>query len=222
MIRIVSFRLNLTYLIATDGRSASSLTATPLLSFDYEWRLTSLSQNATLRNGNANGKQTAKKHLEGKTSRTTLSRIQELESLGFGWDILGAGWEDYLSDRADFRKIHGHCNVSHIYSENTRLGTWVSNRRKHYKLHRLERSSERACRLPQNPRTLQCSSKLQRKRKARCVGRLGAWVGTQRSKYRLQTKGKESRMTLPRIQAAENLVCVNRLLFIYSSDTCSK
>jgi hypothetical protein len=37
-------------------------------------------------------------------------RIQELESLGFEWNGQRR-LEDRLSELADYRKIHGHCNV---------------------------------------------------------------------------------------------------------------
>jgi hypothetical protein len=63
---------------------------------------------------------------EGKTSPMTLHRIQELENLGFEWDRFDGLWEDSLSELADYRKIHGHCNIPQRYSENVRLGTWVS------------------------------------------------------------------------------------------------
>jgi hypothetical protein len=65
----------------------------------------------------------------------TLSRIQKLEGLGFEWDSCGAAWEDYLSELADYRIIHGHCNVPYRYSENTKLAQWVLTQRKHYNLH---------------------------------------------------------------------------------------
>jgi hypothetical protein len=62
----------------------------------------------------------------GKTSSMTLtpSRVQELESLGFKWDRYGAPaiWEDRLSELADYRKIHGYCNVPQQYSKNSKLG----------------------------------------------------------------------------------------------------
>jgi hypothetical protein len=66
---------------------------------------------------------------------TTL-RIQELESLGFEWGVVyGAAWEDRLSELADYRKIHGNCNVPRNYSENIKLGHWVAYQRYQYKLH---------------------------------------------------------------------------------------
>jgi hypothetical protein len=74
-------------------------------------------------------------HIEGKNSYLTLSRIQELESMGFEWDCLNAAWDDRLSDLTDYRKLHGHCNVPRGYSENTKLAKWVSHQRTNYKLH---------------------------------------------------------------------------------------
>jgi hypothetical protein len=40
-----------------------------------------------------------------------------------------------LSELADYRKIHGHCNVTESYSENTELATWVGTQRINYRLH---------------------------------------------------------------------------------------
>jgi hypothetical protein len=73
-------------------------------------------------------------HRKGKPSSMTLSRIQILESLDFEWERFGGPWDDRLSELADYRKVHGHCKVPQRYSENVRLGTWVSTQRKHYKL----------------------------------------------------------------------------------------
>jgi hypothetical protein len=65
----------------------------------------------------------------------TTFRIKELESLGFEWDRRGAVWEDRFSELADYRKIHRHCSVPRVYSENPQLGQWVGTQRKQYKLH---------------------------------------------------------------------------------------
>jgi hypothetical protein len=64
-------------------------------------------------------------HVEGKKSSMTAFRIQALESLGFEWG----------SELAEYRKIHGHCNVPRNHSENTKLGMWVTNQRTNYWLH---------------------------------------------------------------------------------------
>jgi hypothetical protein len=65
----------------------------------------------------------------------TVFRIQELETLGFAWDRYGAAWEDRLSELADYRKIHGHCNIPRIFSENAKLGLWVGTQRINYRLY---------------------------------------------------------------------------------------
>ncbi len=44
-------------------------------------------------------------------------------------------WEDRLSELAEYRKIHGHCNVPQIYSDNLKLGQWVAHQRSNYKFH---------------------------------------------------------------------------------------
>jgi hypothetical protein len=46
-----------------------------------------------------------------------------------------------LSELADYRKIHGHCNVPIRYSENIQLGTWVVTQRRQYRLHLEEKIS---------------------------------------------------------------------------------
>ncbi len=68
----------------------------------------------------------------------TLSRIQALESLGFEWKpsrVCVTAWEDRLSELADYRKIHGHCNVPQRNSEYTKLANWVTYQRRQYKVH---------------------------------------------------------------------------------------
>jgi hypothetical protein len=52
---------------------------------------------------------------------------------GRPWKV--CAWKDRLSDLVDYRKIHGHCNVSQRCSERTKLATWVATQRTQYKLH---------------------------------------------------------------------------------------
>jgi hypothetical protein len=54
---------------------------------------------------------------------------------------VSSAWEDRLSELADYRKIHVHCNVPTSYSENNQLGIWVSNQRRDYNKHRQEKTS---------------------------------------------------------------------------------
>jgi hypothetical protein len=167
--------------------------------------------------------------LEGKKSQMTLSRVQELEGLRWrGANVCSGSWEARLSELADYRKIHGHCNVPSRDSENIPLGRWVSTQRRQYKLlldgkeshmtfsrikqleslgfkWRLvsvtaweERLSELAdyrkihghCNIPQ------CYSE---------NSKLGRWVDTQKTQYRLYLEGKKSHMKFSRIQELESL-----------------
>jgi hypothetical protein len=159
---------------------------------------------------------------EGKKSQMTLSRIQELESLGFEWNIHDATWENYLSELADYRKIHGHCNV--FCSQNAKLAYWVRRQRKQYQL-LLEGKK-----LPMTLNQIQqleslgidwkvCVTTWQdrlseladyRKIHGHCnvpqkYPQLGSWVETQRGQYRMHLEGKASKMTTFRIKALESL-----------------
>jgi hypothetical protein len=75
-----------------------------------------------------------KLHAEGKTSSMTLPRIQELERLGIEWRVCVTAWEDRLSELAEYRKIHGHCNVPR--NEIPMLNKWAGRQRNQYKLYR--------------------------------------------------------------------------------------
>jgi hypothetical protein len=76
-----------------------------------------------------------KLQLDGKASHMTLCRIKKLEGLGFEWGSHIAAWEDRLSELSNYRKIHGHCNVSRKCSEKSKLATWVATQRTSYRLH---------------------------------------------------------------------------------------
>jgi hypothetical protein len=168
-----------------------------------------------------------KSQQEGKTSPMTNPRIQALERLGFEWDRRRAAWEDRLSELADYRKIHGHCNVPTRCSENAMLGAWVGTQRNQYKMHLDGKTSS------MTPSRLQALEEIGFE--WNCVGaiwddrlseladyrkihghcnvpaiysentKLGAWVRTQRSQYKLHQEGKTSRMTNLRIQELESI-----------------
>jgi hypothetical protein len=92
-------------------------------------------ENTRLGKWVANQRCQYKLHLEGNISSITTYRIQALESLGFEWDSHEAAWEVRLSELADYRTLHGHCDVPRKYSENTKLANWVAKQREQYKLH---------------------------------------------------------------------------------------
>jgi hypothetical protein len=172
-----------------------------------------------------------KLHQDGERSQMALPRIQALESLGFEWGSRGAPctWEDSLSELADYRKLHEHCNVPKGYSENTKLATWVTKQRSQYSLHLKGKApllftphieALESLGFEWGSRGATCTwenglSELADYRKVHghCNvprnysenAKLGRWVGTQRHQYSLHLKGKTSAITLPRIEALESL-----------------
>jgi hypothetical protein len=186
------------------------------------WRY---SENTKLGSWVTNQRSQYRFRLEGKTSSMTFPRIEALESLGFEWSSR-TDWEDRLRELADFRKIHGHCNVPRKYSENAKLGTWVTRQRSQYSLHLKGQTSHITLPRIQALESLcfEWSSRTDwedrlseladyRKVHGHCNvpqkysenTKLGTWVTTQRQQYSLHLKGKISSMTLPRIEALEGL-----------------
>jgi hypothetical protein len=47
-----------------------------------------------------------------------MSKVELDDDAGHLPDII---WEDLLRELAEYRKIHGHCNVPQSYSENSKL-----------------------------------------------------------------------------------------------------
>jgi hypothetical protein len=99
------------------------------------------SENSRLADWVKNQRTDYRLNQEGKTSRMTLYRIQELESLGFEWVSRSAAWKDRLSELADFRALHGHSNVTENCSGDTKLVYWVSNQRSNYKVYQEGKTS---------------------------------------------------------------------------------
>jgi hypothetical protein len=188
------------------------------------------SENAKLARWVSRQRNIYRLHAEGKTSHMTTFRIQELESLGFEWSRIGGtdAWGDRLSELADYRKIHGHCNVPQKYSENTKLGRWVAKQRSNYWLHAEGKTSPMTTFRIQELESLGfewgvCLTACWEDRLSelgdyrRIHGhcnvpkrdgentKLATWVTTQRRNYRLHVKGKTSPMTTFRIQELEHL-----------------
>jgi hypothetical protein len=158
----------------------------------------------------------------------TTFRIQELESLGFEWDSYGATWDDRLSELAEYRKIHGHCNVPTNYSESSKLAKWVSKQRTNNRFHPEGKTSSMTPFRIQELESLgfewdsygttwedplselvgyckihgHCNVPNRYSENAK----LGYWVETQRTNYwSLEVEGKRSPMTIFRIQKLESL-----------------
>jgi hypothetical protein len=143
----------------------------------------------------------------------TFPRIQELESLGFEWNS-HRRLEDRLSELADYRKIHGHCNVPQNYSENTLGSNWVKPKgaitlhlegknaydalpypgigelrfRMEPPLHRLGRPFERACRTTAKPRHCNVPQNYSENQ---------SWLGTTQRKITGCTYKERNRLRFP-------------------------
>ncbi len=79
--------------------------------------------------------------------RLTDERIRRLEDIGFVWSLRD-DWQKHYDELIEFRKENGHCNVPARYSNNRRLGIWVSAQRQQYKLlQKLTLSEKRNVRL---------------------------------------------------------------------------
>jgi hypothetical protein len=138
-----------------------------------------------------------------------------------------SAWDGRLSELADYRKLHGHCNAPQNDSENPKLGKWVSKQRTEYKLH-LE--GKRSSITPSRIKELESLSfewdsygaawedRLSelvdyRKIHGHCNvpenysenTTLANWVKKQRCQYRLHLEGMTSNMTTYRIQELESL-----------------
>jgi hypothetical protein len=166
-------------------------------------------------------------HLQGKISQMSTLRIQALERLGFEWDSRGAAWEGSLSELADYRKIHGHCNVPRNSSEHAKLGRWVNTQRHHYLLHVAGNPSHMT---PSRIKALENVDFIWESHSAAWDDRfseladyrnihghcnvpkgysenprLAKWAAKQRYNYKLHQDGKKSFLTTHRIQALKSL-----------------
>jgi hypothetical protein len=69
-----------------------------------------------------------------KHSALSDEREEVLTRLGFQWRLNKTMWEDRFNELADFKDIHGHCNVPSRYAANQSLAIWVQSQRRQYKL----------------------------------------------------------------------------------------
>jgi hypothetical protein len=170
----------------------------------------------------------------GKYSILTPERVKALDGIGFVWGLSRTCWEHRLSELTDYHKIHGHCNVPTNYSKNAQLGRWVGTQRQLYRLQKGGKRSSLTlsriqameslgfewdyCAVAAKAAVAAWEHRLRELADYRNIhghcnvsnrssknAKLGSWVGTQRSQYRLQKEGKSSPMTLSRIQALESL-----------------
>jgi Helicase associated domain. len=75
---------------------------------------------------------TAQRTRRRKPNGLDPEQMNKLDSIGFVWnphDELAIAWQQKLEELAQFKAIHGHCNVPAKYSVNKPLGAWVDTQR---------------------------------------------------------------------------------------------
>ena len=75
------------------------------------------------------GRWVNKQRQAAKRSALSDNRIERLNVLGFLWNALESSWEEMSDALADFKRVHGHCNVSQGWRENPKLASWVNTQR---------------------------------------------------------------------------------------------
>lgn len=150
----------------------------------------------------------------------TTQQIEQLEALGFEWEIkLGLrkdSWQDRVKELLEFRETHGHCRVPFGYRENPELAKWVFNVRQNYRLRkgmrRVVLTQERMDELEKygfewETNIMKWGDRLEELREfASKYGhvsvpklwpdnpQLGRWLSTQRTQYRYFKRGKPSKL----------------------------
>ncbi|MDC0276965.1 Helicase associated domain protein [bacterium] len=67
-----------------------------------------------------------------KNPLLTNDKINELDKLGFVWNMSDHSWQKFINNLAEFKVKHGHCNVPQSYKSNA-LGSRVQKVRRYYK-----------------------------------------------------------------------------------------
>lgn len=166
-----------------------------------------------------------------KNTTLTVQHIQQLESMGFEWEIkLGLRkdtWEERIEELLEFKEIHGHCRVPPTYKENPELAQWVLNLRQNYRLREEQRlvvlSQERMDELESHgfewdTKILKWADRLKELREfAEREGhvrvpkhykdnpQLGRWTATQRTQYRYYQEGKPSKLDDEQVRLLEEV-----------------
>jgi len=72
---------------------------------------------------------------KGKQSTMTEKRIEQLESIGFVWEVQESKWNEQFELLQQYKIDHGDCLVSNRYttSNGVKLGVWIHTQRKQYK-----------------------------------------------------------------------------------------
>ncbi|KAL7505829.1 hypothetical protein ACHAXN_003267 [Cyclotella atomus] len=84
-----------------------------------------------------------RKMLAKKPSSMTNEKIEELNKLGFTWDVREShtSWEERFEELKAYKRENGHANVPKVYSKNPSLGYWVNEQRFQYRRLQKKKSS---------------------------------------------------------------------------------
>ena len=168
-----------------------------------------------------------KDNTEEKSTSTTAEHIRALNGIGFDWRTSQTKWSVRFQQLCEFKEQFGHCLVPKRYSANPKLGNWVLNQRRIYRLYQEEKPSymtgERIQELESvgfkwETGAFNWSVRFQQLLEFKvqfghCLvpikysahPKLGRWVSHQRNNYRLYQEGKPSRMTGERIRELESI-----------------
>jgi len=79
----------------------------------------------------------------GQRLKISKERAAKLDSISFTWVVQDGRWEIMFDELRKFKEREGHCNVPARFSDNPKLGNWVSTQRGQ----KLKISKERAAKL---------------------------------------------------------------------------
>ena len=172
------------------------------------------------------------KLLKGQRSSMTRDRIEMLEKIGFEWshDQWYEVWHERYEELKNFKKHHGHCNVSRSKGCRNQLKLWVSYQRTQYRMLQQGKSAfindERVKLLEElgfEWSLIENFNDLWQRRYEELAAfkqkyghsnvpkgyeknkQLAYWVITQRHQYYKRGKGQKSYITMERIKILEKL-----------------
>jgi len=161
----------------------------------------------------------------------TAERIRALESVGFKVEATVVSWNKQFEKLCEFKVQSGHCLVPQRYAANPKLGQWVSEQRKIYRVHQEGKPSpmteERLRALESvgfdwGTRKTDLSSIWKVQFQQLCEynaqfgncsvpatypanPKLGLWASKQRRSYRLHQEGMPSALTSERLRALDDI-----------------
>eukprot|EP00978_Attheya_sp_CCMP212_P025625 scaffold82791_cov49-Attheya_sp.AAC.2 len=162
---------------------------------------------------------------EGKDSLLTIDKHKQLERIGFAFKFRPKysypPWDQRFQELVDFKKINGHMNVR---QRSGPLGNWINKQKMQYRLLKKGKpsqlNSDKRKKLESIGFEFKYRSTTWDKRFQEVVdfkkvkghadvatncGPLGTWISNQRRHYRLLKEGKDSPLTIDRLEKLESI-----------------